>query len=66
QNLRLLTRGLLRVRELTTAASNGYFGRVEDILGPLTMIFRGAGSNNYASELLHWIYSVKNIWNPKI
>ena len=29
------------------------------------MVFRGAGSNNYASEILHWLYNVKNVWTPK-
>ena len=64
-NLCLLTRDLLYVLELTEAIPNGDFGRVEDILGSLAMIFRGAGSNNYSSEILHWIYNLKNVWMPQ-
>ena len=47
------------------AVSHGDFGCIEDILGNLTMIFCGTGSNNYTSEILHWIYNIKNIWTPK-
>ena len=64
-NLCLLTHDLLYVFKLTEAIPDGDFGRVEDILGSLAMIFRGAGSNNYSTELLHWIYNVKNIWTPR-
>ncbi|KAF8119144.1 hypothetical protein EV363DRAFT_1593479 [Boletus edulis] len=64
-NIRLLTRDLLYVLELVHATSAGDFGRTEDILGNLAMIFRGAGSNNYCSEILHFIYSLKKIWTPE-
>lgn len=64
-NLRLLTHDLLYVLELTRAIPNGDFGHIEDILGSLAMIFRGTGSNNYSSEILHWIYNMKNIWTPR-
>jgi len=65
RNICLLTWDLLYVLELTEAIPSGDFGRIEDILGRLAMIFRGAGSNNYSSEVLHWIYNIKNIWTPK-
>ncbi|KIK37999.1 hypothetical protein CY34DRAFT_37560, partial [Suillus luteus UH-Slu-Lm8-n1] len=64
-NLQLLTRDLLYVLELTSAISSGDWGRIEDILGTLTMIFRGAGSNNYCSEILHFIFNLKKIWTPE-
>ena len=61
-NIRLLTRDLLYVAELLRAASDGDYGRIEDILGNLAMMFRGAGSNNYCTELLHFIFNLKLVW----
>ncbi|KAF8419230.1 hypothetical protein L210DRAFT_3426290 [Boletus edulis BED1] len=65
RNLQILTRDLLVVHELICATSDGDFGRIEDMLGYLTMIFRGAGSNNYCAEILHFIYNLKRIWTPE-
>ncbi|KAG0695544.1 hypothetical protein DFH29DRAFT_1083321 [Suillus ampliporus] len=64
-NLQLLTCDLLYVLELTSAISHGDWGHIEDILGTLAMIFRGAGSNNYCSEILHFIFNLKKIWTPE-
>ena len=55
-------RDLLYVAELVWAISDGDWGRVEDIIGPLAMIFRGAGSNNYSTELLHFLHNLKLVW----
>jgi hypothetical protein len=65
QNLCLLTRDLLYMVELTSAISEGDFGRVEDLLPTLAKIFRGAGSNNYCTEVLHFLANLKHIWTPK-
>ena len=65
QNTLLLTRDLLYVIELTSAISEGDFGRVEDLLPVLARIFRGAGSNNYYMEILHFLTNLKYIWTPK-
>jgi hypothetical protein len=65
QNIRLLTRDLLYMVELTSAISEGDFGRVEDLLPTLAKIFRGAGSNNYCTEVLHFLANLKHIWTPK-
>ena len=51
--------------ELTSAISKGDFGRVEDLLPALAKSFRGAGSNNYCVEILHFITNLKHIWTPK-
>ncbi|KAG1884573.1 hypothetical protein F4604DRAFT_1878642 [Suillus subluteus] len=64
-NLQLLTRDLLYVLELTSATSAGNWGWIEDILRDLAMIFRGAGSNNYCSEILHFLFNLKKIWMPE-
>lgn len=64
QNIRLLTRDLLYVVELTLAISDGDFGRVEDLLPTLAKIFRGAGSNNYCTEILHFLANIKHVWTP--
>ena len=65
QNILLLTRDILYVMELTQAISQGDFGRVEDLLPTLVKIFRGAGSNNYCSEILHFLVNLKHIWTPE-
>jgi hypothetical protein len=63
-NLHLLTHDLLHVIELIRAISDGDWGRIEDILANLAMMFRGAGSNNYCTEILHFIYNLKKVWTP--
>ncbi|KAG0695407.1 hypothetical protein DFH29DRAFT_1030621, partial [Suillus ampliporus] len=65
QNLRLLTWDLLYVLELVTAILSGDWGRIEDILGSLAMIFCGAGSNNYCTEILHFLFNLKKVWTPE-
>jgi len=62
QNIRILLWDLLYVAELVRAISDGDWGRIEDILGQLTMMFRGAGSNNYSTELLHFVRNIKMVW----
>ncbi|RXW18372.1 hypothetical protein EST38_g7482 [Candolleomyces aberdarensis] len=63
ENIIRLTRDLLLVTELVSAIKDGDFGRVEDVLPELVFIFRGAGSNNYAMEILHLIHNFKYVWN---
>ena len=65
QNIRLLTRDLLVLAELVRAISDGDIGRVEDFLPQLAMMFRGAGSNNYCAEILHFILNLKHVWTPE-
>ncbi|KAF8272425.1 hypothetical protein EI94DRAFT_1566159 [Lactarius quietus] len=65
QNLRLLSRDLLYVTELVRAISDGDIGRIEDMLPILAMMFRGAGSNNYCTEILHFIHNLKYVWTPE-
>jgi hypothetical protein len=64
-NIILLTRDLLYMVELVDAMSAGDFGRIEDILPTLACMFRGAGSNNYSTEILHLIFSIKEVWTPR-
>ncbi|KAG2144385.1 uncharacterized protein EDB93DRAFT_1087667 [Suillus bovinus] len=64
-NLQLLAHDLLHVLELTSAISAGDWGWIEDILGNLAIIFRGAGSNNYCSEILHFLFNLKKVWTPE-
>lgn len=64
-NIVLLTRDLLYVVELINAISSGDFGRVEDLLPDLACMFRGAGSNNYSTEILHLLFNIKEIWTPE-
>ncbi|KAJ7659847.1 hypothetical protein B0H17DRAFT_954562 [Mycena rosella] len=61
-NTRKLVHDLLHVAEVTRAISAGDFGRVEDLLGNLAMIFRGAGSKNYCTEILYFIHNLKYVW----
>ncbi|KAK7016044.1 hypothetical protein R3P38DRAFT_2542966, partial [Favolaschia claudopus] len=62
ENTRRLVHDLLYVAEVTRAISDCDFGRVEDLLGNLAMIFRGAGSKNYCTEILHFIHNLKYVW----
>ena len=64
QNLRLLTRDLLYLTELVHAILDGDIGRIEDMLPMLAMMFRGAGGNNYCTEILHFILNLKHVWTP--
>ncbi|KAJ8083510.1 hypothetical protein PM082_009384 [Marasmius tenuissimus] len=64
-NLQLLIRDLMYVRELVEAVSSGDFGRVEDILPDVAAIFKAAGSNNYCTEILHFLYNIKKVWTPE-
>ncbi|KAJ3882799.1 hypothetical protein F5051DRAFT_489839, partial [Lentinula edodes] len=64
RNVQLLIRDLLYVREIVQATSAGDFGRIEDLFPDMLRIFRGAGSNNYSTEILHWIHRIKNMWTP--
>ncbi|CAA7268575.1 unnamed protein product [Cyclocybe aegerita] len=65
QNLRLLARDLLYMKELIRAISDGDIGRIEDFLPQIAMMFRGAGGNNYCTEILHFILNLKHVWTPK-
>jgi hypothetical protein len=31
----------------------------------LAMMFRGAGGNNYCTEILHFILNLKHVWTPE-
>ena len=65
ENMMRLTQNLLYVAELVHAISEGDFRCVEDILPDLACIFRGAGSNNYATEILHFLFNIKEVWTPE-
>ena len=65
RNLKILAHDLLYVTEVVSAASRGDWGRIEDILGSLAMMFRSAGSNNYCAEVLHFIHNLKKVWTPE-
>ncbi|KAI0046675.1 hypothetical protein FA95DRAFT_1493692 [Auriscalpium vulgare] len=64
-NLRLLIRDLLFAFVFIQAISDCDSGRIELIFPQLAMIFRGAGGNNYCSELLHMILNLKHVWTPE-
>ena len=65
ENVVRLTSDLLYVAELINAISSGDFGRIEDILPDLACMFRGAGSNNYSTEILHFLFNIKEVWTPE-
>lgn len=65
RNIRILVHDLLYAAELVRAVSDGDWGRIEDTLGQMTMIFRGAGCNNYSTELLHFIRNLKMVWGDE-
>jgi len=53
---------LTYVIEIIKAIAAGDIGRVEDMLGLLAMMFQGVGSNNYCTEILHWLHNQKKVW----
>ncbi|KAF8158783.1 hypothetical protein K438DRAFT_1620273 [Mycena galopus ATCC 62051] len=63
ENTRRLIHDLLYLCEVTRAIAAGDFGRVEDILTTLGMMFRGAGSKNYSTEIMHFTHNMKKVWN---
>ncbi|KAF8232784.1 hypothetical protein L208DRAFT_1270506 [Tricholoma matsutake] len=65
ENIIQLMRDLLYVIELVCAVSDGDFGQIEDILPDLACIFHGTGSNNYATEILHLLFNIKEVWTPE-
>ncbi|KAJ7457328.1 hypothetical protein FB451DRAFT_1047259 [Mycena latifolia] len=62
RNLRLMTRDLLIFYFLRTSISSGDFGRVEILLGTLTVMFKGGGSSNYQTELLYFLQNLCKVW----
>lgn len=64
ENVKILLHDLSHTMELVGAISDGDIGRIEDMLGKFAMMFRGAGSNNYCAEILHWIHNTKYVWTP--
>lgn len=64
-NTMLLTRDLLYVLELVNAVSSGDWGRIENILPTLACMFRGVGSNDYSTEVLHLLHSLRRVWTPE-
>ncbi|KAF8241151.1 hypothetical protein L208DRAFT_1229582 [Tricholoma matsutake] len=65
ENVVRLMHDLLYVIELVKAVSDGDFRRVEDILPDLACIFHAAGSNNYSTEILHFLFNLKEVWTPE-
>ncbi|KAJ7724303.1 hypothetical protein DFH07DRAFT_759108 [Mycena maculata] len=63
ENSKRLIHDLMYVCEVTRAISATDFGRVEDILTTLGMMFRGAGSKNYSTEIMHFTHNMKKIWD---
>ncbi|KAJ6473464.1 hypothetical protein DFH09DRAFT_953689, partial [Mycena vulgaris] len=62
RNLHLLMRDTLLFYPLRTSISSGDFGRVEMLVGTLTMMFTGGGCSNYQTELLHFFQNLKKVW----
>ncbi|KAJ7167409.1 hypothetical protein C8R43DRAFT_1121828 [Mycena crocata] len=61
-NLHLLVRDSLLFYLLQQSISSGDFGRVEMLLGTLTMMFSGGGCSNYQTELLYFLQNLKKVW----
>ena len=61
----LFIRDLLYVQEFSNAISSGDWGRIEDVLGTLTIMFKGTGANTYHMEVLHLTRNLKAVWTPE-
>ncbi|KAK6969487.1 hypothetical protein R3P38DRAFT_2670762 [Favolaschia claudopus] len=62
QNFHLLMRDTLVFYTLRGAISSGDFGRVELLLGTLTMMFTGGGCPHYKTELLYFLQNLNKVW----
>ncbi|KAG2338223.1 hypothetical protein BDR05DRAFT_893958, partial [Suillus weaverae] len=56
---------LIYVLELVIAILDGDWGQLKNIFGTLAIIFHGTGSNNYYSEILHFLFNLKKVWTPE-
>lgn len=65
ENVTHLTHNLLYVAELVGAVSDSDFGCIEDGLPDLACIFCAAGLNNYSTEILHFLFNLKEVWTPE-
>ncbi|KAF8585052.1 hypothetical protein K439DRAFT_1344489 [Ramaria rubella] len=65
KNMCLLNSDLLTFKEFCAACSAGDFGRVEDMLGTITIMFCGGGSINYTHELCWLIQNLRKSWTPE-
>jgi hypothetical protein len=65
RNVILMNRDLLIFSVLKSSVSSGDFGRVELLLGRLTVMFAGGGSKHYTHELLHFKQNLKYGWPPE-
>ncbi|KAK7026366.1 hypothetical protein R3P38DRAFT_3395839 [Favolaschia claudopus] len=62
RNFQLLMRDTLIFYNLQNAISSGDFGRVEILLGTLTMMFTGGGCPHYKTELLYFLQNLRKVW----
>ncbi|KAK6985151.1 hypothetical protein R3P38DRAFT_3230809 [Favolaschia claudopus] len=62
RNFHLLMRDTLVFYTLRGAISSRDFGRVELLLGTLTMMFTGGGCPHYKTELLYFLQNLKKVW----
>lgn len=64
ENMTLMLRDLLVLREFTDAIKGGYSGRIIRVLKVLALMYRGLGRTKYAHELLHLLHNLTHVW-PK-
>ncbi len=64
ENMALLVRDALVLREFQDAIKGGYSGRIYRVLKVLALMYRGSGRVKYAHELLHLIHNLTHVW-PK-
>ncbi len=64
ENMALLVRDALILREFNDAIKGGYSGRIIRTLKVLTFMYRGLGRTKYAHESLHIVHNLTHVW-PK-
>ncbi len=64
ENMALLVRDALILREFNDAIKGGYSGRIVRVLKVLALMYRGSGRLKYAHELLHLVHNLTHVW-PK-
>ncbi|KAF5383037.1 hypothetical protein D9615_004920 [Tricholomella constricta] len=63
RNQRLLLRSLIYISLLKRAIADGDFGRIEDFLGIICVSMVGAGKDNTAHEIKHFLFDLKHVWS---
>ncbi|KAG0011207.1 hypothetical protein BGZ81_002342 [Podila clonocystis] len=64
-NAALFIQDMLVYIELGDAIKQGDVGRIEAVLGPITIMFQAGGTKNYAIQLLRLAFDIRHTWTER-